>query len=219
MPVHPTIVEEEQKSEDAERWLGTNLAKTSTIPSDFGLSIVAEYFGKSNAVTLYWAGAAKEEEGEVNDAIAYYKKAYRLWPALDSVTDGGVPRGVREEATAAGIAVGNLLTIIDVPSARFSRVILAPALLTSSCITSVDDLRNIIAEESTTVENNSENQRHEHKTCTFLNNPPQYTMRKHLPHILVKMLRFAQQAWDRYYRKQSFRFDIPFTKLSHNIQS
>ena len=109
---------------------------------------------------------------------------------------------MREEATAAGIATGNLLTIVDVPAARLSRVVLSPALLTSSCIASVDDLRNMIATELTVLENNSENQRHDHKTCTFLNNPPHYTIRKHLPRVLSKMLRFAQQAWDRYHEEE-----------------
>ena len=197
MPVNNVTKVHEEGQEEAERWLVTNLASTSTVPSDFGLSVVAEHFGKSNAVALYWAGAAKEEEGQVNDAILLYRQAYRLWPALDSVTDGGVPRGVREEAMKAGIAAGNLLTIIDVPSARSSRVVLAPALLSPSCIHAVSDLRNNRISELTPMENNAENQRHEHKTCTFLNNPPHYMIRKQLPQVLTKMLRFAQQAWDR----------------------
>ena len=79
MPINATNVAEEGP-EEAERWLATNLARTSTVPSDFGLSAIAKHFGKSNAVALYWAGAAKEEEGEVNDAIVFYRKAYRLWP-------------------------------------------------------------------------------------------------------------------------------------------
>eukprot|EP00601_Ochromonadales_sp_CCMP2298_P026264 CAMPEP_0173274952 /NCGR_PEP_ID=MMETSP1143-20121109/2718_1 /TAXON_ID=483371 /ORGANISM="non described non described, Strain CCMP2298" /LENGTH=156 /DNA_ID=CAMNT_0014211805 /DNA_START=111 /DNA_END=578 /DNA_ORIENTATION=- len=150
---------------DAEAWLSSNTNSHSLIPDDFGLVTIAEHFGKSEALARYWEGAAKEEGGDVAGAIALYKKAFRLWPALDSVTKGGLPSGVRAEAEAAGLP---LLAVVDVAEARASRVIKAPGLLTSADLEAIERVR--AGADSL----NPENATHHCKTCTFLNNPPSF---------------------------------------------
>ena len=40
---------------------------------------------------------------QLERAIELYKRAFRLWPALDSQIDDGLPRGVRRAAEAAGL--------------------------------------------------------------------------------------------------------------------
>jgi hypothetical protein len=161
--------------------------------NDFGLSRIASQLGKSEALKLYWDGAAKEEEGDAIGAVALYKRAFRIWPALDSVTFGGLPIGVREEAELAGIRCQ--LDIIDVAKSRDSKVILSPKLFGPSDLKTIDQVLNNIYKNETVFENNPENVTHQHKECTFLNNPPHYPITTEAPDIIAKLLSFAQEAW------------------------
>ena len=87
---------------DDEYWLRKHTADISLVPLDFGISKIAEYFGKCEALAQYWEGASKENQGDIDGAIELYKRAFRSWPSLDSITDGGLPRGIREDALKAG---------------------------------------------------------------------------------------------------------------------
>lgn len=70
---------------------------------DLKLNEIAKHFGHEEAVALLRDAMAKEEAGDFCDAVKQYKKAYRLWPALDSIDDNGLPRAVRREAESDGI--------------------------------------------------------------------------------------------------------------------
>ena len=67
------------------------------VPEDYGLSAIAEQLGKTAALEMYWTGADLEKNGDVDGAIKLYRQAFKSWPALDGVTIGGLPLGVREE--------------------------------------------------------------------------------------------------------------------------
>lgn len=90
-----------------------------------GLAQIAECIGSEavQAVDLFVEAIAREEAGDVMDAMKLYGTAYRLWPALDSgFDDGGLPRGVVEEARAMGlhIEVDVQPTLVTDPCTRFA---------------------------------------------------------------------------------------------------
>jgi hypothetical protein len=166
-----------------------------TVPDDYGLSKIAAHLGNGEAVALYWEGAAKEQIGDIPGAMSLYRRAYRIWPALDSVYQAGLPCDVREEAETANFSSCGLLGIVNIADARASQVMHAPALLNSSDLRDIEAVRNVIAATETVLVNNPQNATHELKVCTFLNNPPTHAMRTHAPNVLGKMLRFGRQAW------------------------
>lgn len=49
---------------------------------DFGLSEIAAHFGKTSALETYYEGSWKESSGDVEGAIALYRRAYRMWPGI-----------------------------------------------------------------------------------------------------------------------------------------
>ena len=160
---------------------------TDSDAQDYGLASIARQLGKSEAVQLFWDAAAKEDAGFYEDAIANYRRAYRLWPALDSRLHGGIPLCVREEAEAGGITC-YLATVVDVAHARATRVMRAPALLTARDIDEIDAVRRNVEASESALTNNPNNATHEHKTCLFLNNPPRRAMSQHAPAIIEKVV-------------------------------
>jgi hypothetical protein len=187
---------------DWQKWLNLDVKKESNaFDDDFGLSRIAKYFGKVEALRIYWEGTAKESEGDVDGAISSYKCAFRMWPALDSITQGGLPRGVREQVLAAGICqrLGiRLLDAIEISTARASSVIKAYSLLSPSELESIESVRRSVMMDNNeySLVNNPQNVTHKFKAATFLNNPPLYAMCKQAPGILGKLIRFAMRAWD-----------------------
>ena len=69
-------------------------------------------------------------------------------------------------------------------------------LLSLQDICDVDSLKESIMSTESVLENNAQNYTHQNKICTFLNNPPDFRGRNNIPHILHKMIQFAQNAWD-----------------------
>lgn len=94
----PPTVSSQMEDVDWGTWLSVNIDSTKVVDEDYGLAKIAAYLGKSEALELYWQGMQKEDGNDVNSAISIYKKAFRMWPALDSITLGGLPQGVRHEA-------------------------------------------------------------------------------------------------------------------------
>ncbi len=47
---------------------------------DFGLSEIAAHLGKTSALETYYEGSLMESSGDVQGAIALYRRAYRMWP-------------------------------------------------------------------------------------------------------------------------------------------
>jgi hypothetical protein len=191
------FVHDDEEEERTHVWItaiieGTNLC---TVPNDYGLSEIADHVGKSDAVALYWEGAQKEENQDIPGAMLLYQRAYRIWPALDSIHQGGLPYGVREETKASNFSSCILLGIITVGEARASKVMHAPALLNASDIRDIEAVKQGMVDIETPVVNNPQNVTHQCKVCTFLNNPPSHAMRTDAPHVLDKMLRFGRQAW------------------------
>lgn len=174
--------------------LNEQCSSESKTPADYGLARIAEHFGKGDAVKLYWEGAAKEELGDIDGAISLYRRAYRMWPALDSVTYGGLPLGVREEAVAAGVSCQ--LDIIDVTQSRASQVMISRGLLVDADFEAIDTILRGIAAVESPLENNAQNATHKHKICTFLNNPPHHRIVNQAPEIINKMLKFGIKAWE-----------------------
>jgi len=179
---------------DWRNWLENHTNSTTNLEDDFGLSRIATHLGKQTAVDVYWEGVEMEQEGKVDDAIKLYRRAYRIWPALDSITHGGLPRSVRDEAIAAGLTSG-LLDPVDIGQARATKVMLSHRLLTTEDILAVEEVRLGVLSEQTVLENNPQNAGHVLKVGTFLNNPPSYTIVKDAPQVIGKMMRFAMQAW------------------------
>ena len=188
----------EISSEEPDNWLEWVASHTNDrtdIDIDFGLSKIANHFGKSSAVDIYWNGAAREADGDVEGAIEQYRRAFKLWPALDSVTYGGLPRGVREDAEAAGLSL-HFLDIVDVTMARDSCVMHCKGLLNTDDIAAVEAVRGNIEAKEGCFHNNPQNSTHKCKTATFMNNPPDYLVRNEAPQVIGKMLRFAMAAWE-----------------------
>jgi hypothetical protein len=198
----PTVELNSRATDDekeAEDWITaiTEGTSTCTVPDDYGLSKIAEHLGTSQAVAvaLYWQGAAAEQTGDISGAMSLYQKAYRIWPALDSIYEAGLPRDVRQEAEAANFYSCDLLGVVPVADAQASQVMYAPALLNASDLRDIGAVRKDMTATETPLINNPQNSTHEKKVCTFLNNPESWAMRKHAPHVLRKMIRFARQAW------------------------
>mmetsp|Transcript_13683 Transcript_13683/g.25476 ORF Transcript_13683/g.25476 Transcript_13683/m.25476 type:complete len:322 (+) Transcript_13683:134-1099(+) len=184
--------------EEWQAWIQAHSNTTYKGDDDFGLSRIARCLGdvQMEALRVYWEGAAKEgEEGDVEAAIKLYRRSFKMWPALDSVTHGGLPRGVREQAVAAGCTEG-LLGLIEVPAARATRVHCARSLLSLEDITEVMSLQKQIASNESTLNNNPQNKTHHCKVATFMNNPPTFHMATQLPQVIGKMLGFAMRAWE-----------------------
>jgi hypothetical protein len=185
---------------EAEKWITAITEGTSecTVPDDYGLYHIAEHLGTSQttAVTLYWQGAEKEQTGDISGAMKLYQRAYKTWPALDSIYEAGLPRDVRQEAEAAHFSSCGLLGVVNIVDAQASRVVYAPGLLHASDLRDITAvLQGLTAQGETPLMNNPQNCCHEKKVCTFLNNPETWAMRTHAPHVFRKMIRFARQAW------------------------
>merc|ERR1712232_1381161 len=75
---------------------------------DSKLDEIARHFGLDDAVALLRDATAKEEAGDFFGAIKQYRLAYRMWPALDSIDDCGLPKAVKREAESAGIDCSEL---------------------------------------------------------------------------------------------------------------
>lgn len=176
------------------KFIATNTITKSKTEKDFGLSRIAKLFGKEESLQLYWEGANLETNGDVDGAISLYKRAFRIWPSLDSVIHGGLPMAVREDVIAAGLDI-QLIDIIDVSKARNSRVSYASKLLSIADIEEVEAIKRNIVSESALC-NNPQNSNHIFKVATFLNNPPEYIICNQSPQIIGKLLQFAIQAWN-----------------------
>eukprot|EP00928_Gymnodinium_smaydae_P027285 TRINITY_DN21144_c0_g1_i2.p1 TRINITY_DN21144_c0_g1~~TRINITY_DN21144_c0_g1_i2.p1 ORF type:complete len:406 (+),score=64.26 TRINITY_DN21144_c0_g1_i2:67-1284(+) len=86
------------------------------------LEKIASLLDKREAVALFLQAVTKEESGDCDAAIKLYRRAFRMWSALDSGPDDvGLPQGVRAEALAAGIDYDALTKVsLDMePSPRF----------------------------------------------------------------------------------------------------
>lgn len=55
---------------------------SNAVYNDFGLSDIAAHLGKTTALEIYFEGSQKESFGDINGAIALYRRAYRLWPGI-----------------------------------------------------------------------------------------------------------------------------------------
>jgi hypothetical protein len=176
-------------------WLQQNIGLGLCVDPDYGLAEIASYFGKSEALNFYWQGSEKENSGDVAGAISLYRRAFKLWPALDSIVDGGIPRGVRLEAESCS-ANFKLLSSIDVSAARSTDVVFSHNLLNDCDINDIETLRKLIIQGESIFVNNPQNHNHSHKTCIFLNNPPSFPVLDAAPHVIEKLLRFAQEAWN-----------------------
>jgi hypothetical protein len=190
----------ETDDKEAENWVNNIVEGTSdcTVPDDYGLYNIAEHLGTSQtlAVTTYWQGAEKEQTGDISGAMKLYQRAYKTWPALDSIYEAGLPRDVRQEAEAAHFSSCDLLGVVNVADAQASRVMYAPGLLHASDLQDITAvLKGLTEQGETALMNNPQNCCHEKKVCTFLNNPETWAMRTHAPHVLHKMIWFARQAW------------------------
>jgi hypothetical protein len=177
-------------------WLSLHTSLRGTVDEDFGLAKVAERLGKSEALAVYWEGVAKEDAGDVDGGIVMYRKAFKQWPALDSVSYGGLPKGVREEAESVGYSHG-LITIIDVSLAQATEAMVSRELLTIDDIALVELVRVCIAAKESSLLNNPQNATHHNKTATFLNNGPEYSMVQNAPGVVGKMIQFAIRAWEK----------------------
>jgi hypothetical protein len=156
---------------------------------------IAERLGKADAVSFYREGAVRETDGNVAGAIVLYKKAFRIWPALDSVVEAGVPKCVREEAQAVGFICEGLFDVIDVQKARASRVIKSSVLLNASDLQAIEEVRKLQSSVDSPLQNNPQNATHSFKQCIFLNNPPSYLFGTQAPQVLAKILQFGAEAW------------------------
>ena len=176
-------------------WLSLNTSRKQAPFCDYGLAVIAEHLGKSSAVDFYFEGVAKENVSDVNGAISLYRKAFKVWPALDSVTCGGLPLSVREEAIAAGLS-DILMDVVDVGSARATQVVISKGLLTAADLADIESVRQTAVADQTILENNPENATHFHKENTFLHMPPTFYAYELAPVVIGKMLHFAGEAWE-----------------------
>lgn len=90
--------------------------------TDVGLPRIARLLGQEEAFAKFLEAAAMEEAGDFKGAIESYKRAFKMWGALDSVVDdGGLPVAVRREAEAAGIDCGPSSAKLDMDSQESPR--------------------------------------------------------------------------------------------------
>lgn len=115
--------------------------------------------------------------------------------ALDSITSGGIPSCVRDEAVADGFTCAGMLDVINVPLSRASRVVTSTNCFNPSDMADIESIRMKVAAMETSIENNVQNATHAFKTNTMLNNPPSYTFSLHASHIVNKLLDIAKCAW------------------------
>lgn len=179
-------------------WIGASTAqfRPTLLPTDFGLSRVAAFLNQSHALQLAHDGAESEAQGDFASAIRQLKAAYRLWPALDCVMSGGLPRAVREEAVAQGYlddAANVLLDVVDVQKARASRVIAEGAVCTAADVLALEEVKASILSTTTSLENNPENGTHVHKRATMMNDGNALLSAE--PQLVAKLLQFAARAW------------------------
>merc|ERR1711907_85046 len=82
---------------------------------------VAQHLGKADALSAFYEAQATEDSGDFAEAARLYKRAYRLWPALDSRMDDEIPTAVKEEALLAGLDLAGLAApeMDTGPSPRF----------------------------------------------------------------------------------------------------
>ena len=151
-------------------WIAAHTASTCAIPPDYGLADVATFLGKQEALQLALDGAEIEATGDYPGAVKLYKAAYRLWPALDSIISGGIPKSVRDEAVA-GEYPGALFDVVDVRKARASSVMSSKTVLSASDIKALFDAQTSLLSTTTRLENNPQNNTHRKKCATFMNNP------------------------------------------------
>jgi hypothetical protein len=72
--------------------------------TDFLLPRIAKLLGRDDAFALFMEASAAEEAGDCNGSIKLYRRAFKMWDALETSTDdSGLPVAVRREAEAAGI--------------------------------------------------------------------------------------------------------------------
>jgi len=88
-----------------------------------------------------------------------------------------------------------LPSYVDVPAARTTRVMRAPALLTAADIALIADVHTAVLAAEDAGTNNPQNREHDRKVCTFLNRDPDNPIRRMAPRVLAKLLRFADRAW------------------------
>jgi len=176
-------------------WLEANTNRAPAESCDYGLSRIATHLGKQRAVDLYFDGVAKENDGDVDNGIKLYKQAFRQWPALDSITCGGLPISVREQAQEAGLGA-LLMDVIDVPIARASKVMHSVGLLNDMDLQTIESVRENVVSKESLMANNPENATHFQKENTFLHMPPTYHAYHDAPNCVGKMLQFAAQAWE-----------------------
>jgi len=181
-----------------QKWLSVNIDSHKVVDDDYGLLKIARHLGKEKAVELYWQGVQKEGNNDVSGAIASYKHSYRLWPALDSITLGGLPQAVRQEAKSVEGSIFEeiLMDVIEVPEARASRVMHCASLLNSMDLHSINMVRDKILEQEDLRVNNPQNATHTGKVCVFMNNFPACPIYHQAPAVVGKMLAFAQRAWE-----------------------
>jgi len=178
-------------------WLSVNIDTHKVVDDDYGLMRIAQHLGKETALELYWQGVQQEENNDVDGAITAYKRAFKLWPALDSITLGGLPLEVRGEAkrVEGGIFDDILMPVIDVHAARDSQVVHCPGLLSSVDLQSVNAVRDKILQSEELLTNNPQNATHTGKECVFMNSFPKFPIFNQAPAVVGKMLSFAQHAW------------------------
>ena len=155
----------------------------AAVPEDYGLQCIAEYLDtlflsattttkkskRVEALTLYWQGTELEANNDINGAIKLYKRSYRLWPELDSISQGGLPCAVRAEALPFRKNLPcSLIDYIDLNAARDSEVIKSNSLLTLEDINIVNNLLEHIHTIESPLMNNSQNATHVSKTCIFI---------------------------------------------------
>ncbi|GMH98798.1 hypothetical protein TrVE_jg8874 [Triparma verrucosa] len=186
------FIEYPKTTNDWSNYLSKTLLSTSSVPSDFGLTSIASYLSQSPSIKILDLATSLETSGSYKPAIKEYTKAYKLWPALDSVLAGGIPRGVREEAIEYGYK-GRLLTDVSVSKSRNSIVEVSKKLLDYDDVHELLKLAGEIeVEDGGRVVNNFENLTHVKKYAIMVNGGGR--LRKRLPKVLGKVVRFAEQA-------------------------
>ena len=181
------FIEYPTTTNDWSNYLSKTLLSTSPVPPDFGLTSIASYLSKSPSLQLLSLAHSLESSGSYLPSIKAYKKAYKLWPALDSIPAGGIPRGVRDEAAQNGYK-GKLLTDVPVSSSRKSTVKYKKNILDADDVHSLLKLsREIEAEDGGREGNNFENETHCGKYAIMVNGGGR--LRKRLPKVLGKVVR------------------------------
>ncbi|GMH54769.1 hypothetical protein TrRE_jg8879 [Triparma retinervis] len=176
-------------------------SKKKTIADDFGLEQVATFLDEKRAAKrckralVEFSNASDFERcGKLKEAMLGYNVAYRMWPALDSVVAGGIPRGVREEAVREGYE-GALLTDVNVGRARSSKVSVKRGLLNDADITSLIQMTDDIEAMEGRVGNNPENRTHERNFKYSMQlGPPLSHLRNKLPNVVGKIIKFAEDS-------------------------